>query len=575
MKPDAEWAAQDAAYQALNDAIDRQGQARIADEQARNPILNPAAEQTEVSSEPVQPADTSLVDALSKEYPVQTIPVDGIKVSPQEYQFKANVDETGVKDKIDGNYIPSYAGTVVVHERADGTRYIADGHHRLSLAARSGIKELQAIVLREADGITTAMARAFAAARNIASSRGTSIDAAKVFKETGITADGLYALGLSPNEKNVSEGLALSQVDPQLFDRIAQDEIPLKAGVLIGQIFPNDGTMQREFLRKMAGRNLSYDAMTELANVLKNAREVAATQEQVGFDFLDDPALTNAAEIAEVAARVKNMLARTLSTFKGLSGGKKVDQVGAVGGNEIDTEANRAEAGIALDAEIIMRTYWAADSPAFKLIDELAAQYAEGKLTLPKAAEQAYNAVSKIARDAINASKVDAAHGPAADSVAILIGAYGADQSRAFIGNALQAMNNTEYAIQQQTMRNIRDTMTLPIESTARQILDHMITGGKVDAGVLGSFNVAARQDLSNPIYNDARSNSADESAIANQTAKDIQAGAMQGFDERQALVTGLNDKANALQAKADEANAKYDQAKKCYLRAQRPEYAA
>ena len=316
------------------------------------------------------------------------------------------MDESGVKDTIEGKYIPSYAGTVVVHERLDGTKYIADGHHRLALARESGITELQAIVLREADGVSTAQARAFAAARNIATSRGTSIDAAKVFKETGITSEGLFNLGLSPNERNVQEGLALSQVDPSLFERLVQEDIPVKVGVILGLEFPNDGQMQREFLRKMGPKTLSNDAMVELANVLKNAREIAVSQEQIGFDFMDDPALTNAAEIAEIAARVKNMIARAVSIFKGLSGGKKVDQVSAVGDNEIDIKANAAEVAVAQNAIDIMQTYWAADSSALPIINDLAMAYAEGRLPLPKAAEQAYTSIMELARSAASAVNV-------------------------------------------------------------------------------------------------------------------------------------------------------------------------
>lgn len=522
-----------------------------ADEASHEPDFVPTQTEEETSTGEAQPetgeapvpALPPLEDTLAKEYPVVNIPVSEIKVSPAEYQFKSNVDETGVKDTIEGKYIPSYAGTVVVHERLDGTKYIADGHHRLALARESGIMELQAIVLREADGVSTAQARAFAAARNIAMSRGTSIDAAKVFMETGVNKDSLFDLGLSPNERNVQEGLALSQVDPALFERIVQEDIPVKVGVILGFEFANDGQMQREFLRKMGPKTLSNDAMVELANVLKNARKIAVSQEQIGFDFMDDPALTNAAEIAEIAARVKNMIARAVSTFKGLSGGKKVDQVSAVGENEIDTQANAAEVVVAQGAVDVMQTYWAADSPALPVISDLATAYAEGRLPLPKAAEQAYTSIMELARSAASAVNVAQAQPIANMGTQMLVGTYGAEAVGPFMSKVLQLVTNTDYDAQQETMKNIRESVMLPVDAQARQILDFMVKEGQISLEVLSAFNTAAREDLANPTYVDNRANIADETSIAIETAKEVQNGTLQEFDERR----------NVLNAKAQE----------------------
>src|SRR5205085_11419216 len=83
---------------------------------------------------------------------------------------------------------PIKAGMTVVYEDRDGTRYIVDGHQRLGLAKRIAAADpaqdtrLNAFVLRAADGVTDAEARAAAAAKNLAEGTGRAIDAAKVLR---------------------------------------------------------------------------------------------------------------------------------------------------------------------------------------------------------------------------------------------------------------------------------------------------------------------------------------------------------------------------------------------------------
>jgi len=64
---------------------------------------------------------------------------DRIAVDADAYQFKGGADALGVTERLRGveRWDELLAGIVVVHERADGRLFIADGHQRLALAQRA------------------------------------------------------------------------------------------------------------------------------------------------------------------------------------------------------------------------------------------------------------------------------------------------------------------------------------------------------------------------------------------------------------------------------------------------------
>ena len=74
-----------------------------------------------------------------------------IKELPEIYQWKTGGPRTGV---LRGElFSDEKAGAILVHERTDGTLYVADGHERLA-QARESDAALYGVVLREADGWT-------------------------------------------------------------------------------------------------------------------------------------------------------------------------------------------------------------------------------------------------------------------------------------------------------------------------------------------------------------------------------------------------------------------------------------
>src|SRR6185312_1612887 len=113
---------------------------------------------------------------------------------PQRFQYKLNVNEHVVRNLLTGQkWNPDLAGVVSVwRDPQDGKMYVINGHHRAQLAVEH---EVDRLLVRHIDVKTAAEARARGALQNIAEGRGTAVDAAKFFRETGMTPERLAKEG--------------------------------------------------------------------------------------------------------------------------------------------------------------------------------------------------------------------------------------------------------------------------------------------------------------------------------------------------------------------------------------------
>ena len=99
-----------------------------------------------IQSEPATPES-----AKSK---IELVNPSNIKVDPERFQFKMNVDtKTGAGKGLDIEKWDEYlAGSVLVWEDNNGDRFIVNGHHRLAKAKELGVESINAMIVREADG---------------------------------------------------------------------------------------------------------------------------------------------------------------------------------------------------------------------------------------------------------------------------------------------------------------------------------------------------------------------------------------------------------------------------------------
>ena len=140
----------------------------------------------------------------------------------------------GVTDEMKGvkTWNPESAGVISVwKDPENGKTYVINGHHRLDLANKLGVGKVTARYLDAPDAAT---ARMKGAITNIAEGRGTAIDAAKVFRETGDSHETIAKAGIPLTEAKAKQGSDMAGLSDHLFKKVVDREIPVGRAALIG-----------------------------------------------------------------------------------------------------------------------------------------------------------------------------------------------------------------------------------------------------------------------------------------------------------------------------------------------------
>ncbi len=162
---------------------------------------------------------------------------ESIQADPATYQFRSGGDKKNGVTK-QGKYAANkwdpvlHSNPILVHERLDGSVFVADGHHRLELAKRTnaagtGPGEIAAIVLREADGYTPEDVRVIAAYKNMQHGRADVVDSARVFKEAASgRVQTLLLPQLQMDKGNLTLSYRLSKLSDKALDKVASGDVP-------------------------------------------------------------------------------------------------------------------------------------------------------------------------------------------------------------------------------------------------------------------------------------------------------------------------------------------------------------
>ena len=235
------------------------------------------------------------------------------------------------------------AGIIQVwHDPSDGNTYVVNGHNRLALEQKLGVDKRPAKFLKAR---SAREARAVGALTNIAEGRGNARDAAKFFRDSGISREDLAKKGVPLKEKIATDGLALSRLSDGLFNQVIQGQLPESRAVVIGDKL-SDRTQQEALVKlinkeERRGRRITNDVVVELADMTSSApkqTEGANLLTLLGFDP-DERSL--AIEKAQVAASVKRQLNKDKNLF-GTVGKSRAAQQLKRGGNKINIEESAA-----------------------------------------------------------------------------------------------------------------------------------------------------------------------------------------------------------------------------------------
>lgn len=300
----------------------------------------PEVDQVIVETKPVPKG--GVVRVADKPISFEQMDPSSLSTDATAYQYKGGGNADGVTDRLREveKWDPTASGKVFVHERADGKRYVADGHQRLGLAKRLQEEGAEGVVLdgyvyREADGWSVEDVRALAAKKNMQEGSGTPIDAARILRDRPELLDGSLPLSGSMMRKAVG----LSRLSDDAWGQVLNSVVPENHAALVGELVADpalhSGVLQdlakftpetERQARLLIGESLASGRTVEIQNDMFGSFQIARTL---------------------MGERVKVLDA----ALKALKGDKKLFGVLAenadiieAAGNHLDTTANKSKA---------------------------------------------------------------------------------------------------------------------------------------------------------------------------------------------------------------------------------------
>lgn len=346
---------------------------------------------------PAPPAKKLPIGPAAQASTVEDFDLDLLSVDARAYQYKLDGDGFGVNQRLRGETVwdPTAAVGVIVHERADGRLFMADGHQRFALAKRltdDGVEgvTLQGFRYREENGFSVEAVRVIAALRNLRQESGDPLSAAKIIRDyPEMTA----SLSRSRNFMLQADGLARLGEEP--FQAVVNDVIPQNYGAVVGRLMPGDDDFQRgaiAALREIQPANVEQ-AEAVIREVRRLGLERRADDAQgslfEGLDF----GQTVIAERAKVLDAALKELRRDKTVFTRLSReGERIEGAGNVL-NDAENQARAANATQALQRLFILAD---ADGPVRDALDA-AARDVRGGTRVSTAARRVVEAVTRAA----------------------------------------------------------------------------------------------------------------------------------------------------------------------------------
>lgn len=325
-----------------------------------------------------------------------------VDLEPKRFQYKSYTNEaTGTAGALRGvrAWDPKLAGVISLwRDPGDGRLKVVNGHHRVAKARELGVPLMRAQVL---DARTAEEARAQGALINISEGRGTPVDAAKFFRDTGITREGLRERGIDITDAVARQGVALSRLHDLVFNAVANEQMGVERAVLIAEALPTDQGAQLEVARQVerwedAGKTVTDRMVRELAEMAASGPRGARDDRQgslFGGGGEEQSLLYEKAQIlAEVRQRLtreKGLFGRMAAATKGSE--KAVEELEQRAGNVINRARNEqisVEAAQALEVYDRFRT----QQPIAGMLDEAARRLARGEART-KVVDDAYDAI--------------------------------------------------------------------------------------------------------------------------------------------------------------------------------------
>ena len=314
---------------------------------------------------------------------VGTIETSLVATAPKALQYKAEgrLSTTGRTGSLaeEEAYLSQYAGVITVWRDvegelgAPGQLYVVNGHNRLDLANRFGA---QFINVQYIEAPTSADARVVGALQNIKDEKGTAIDAAKVFRDTGMTPDDMRIQGVTLSGKLSSEGLAMSRLPQWLFDKAAMGELSTPRAVALGSAADVDEAIISDVAKQAIKGNWAPEKIAQAMQEAKFADTSAGGGG--GIPGLEEMfKTTNVVDLIDIRTAAFTQLSAEMRALAAASKSKNTSYLEGAG-NVIDVEGSQAARRTAAEAVAVFNRVAGYEGPVRAILNELAAQMPKG-----------------------------------------------------------------------------------------------------------------------------------------------------------------------------------------------------
>ena len=316
---------------------------------------------------------------------VATIETASVVAAPKVFQYKAEGQTaTGRSGSLaeENVYDPRYGGVISVWRDAQGELgapgqiYVVNGHNRLELANRSGFPVINVQFI---DAPTAADARMTGALQNIKDDKGTAIDAAKIFRDTGMSVEDLRLQNVNLNGKLASEGVALSRLPQWLFDKTATGDLPTSKAVALGSAEGIDDAIISDVAKQAIAGKWSAEKIVQAMQEAKFASTGAGGGDAgpVLPGFEEWTKTSNVVALIDIRTAAYKQLSVEMRALAAASQTKNTSYLEAAG-NAINVEGSQAARKMAAEAVAVFNRVTAYEGPVRNILNELAAQLPEG-----------------------------------------------------------------------------------------------------------------------------------------------------------------------------------------------------
>lgn len=308
--------------------------------------------------------------------------VENMVVRPQEMQYK--IEGASSKRGVSGSafkakeFRSDLAGVVTVwRDPANGELVVVNGHNRFDLAKRSGASQMNVLEVEAPDAQT---ARSIGALQNIAEGMGTSYDAAKFIRDTGMSPDDLKNQGLDLGGSVVREAIPLSRLPDDLFDKVLQGKIDKTRGIALGSVEDLDPAIVRDVAKKAQKSRWSA---AKIDQAMQEAR--FASTEEGPADLLTligdrrfDPKTSDFGKLIDLRTEAYRRLKEEMIALTSAARGGTRKEILEQAGNVVDVAGSRSAKDKASTALQVFNEVTAYVGPVRNILDEMAKELQPG-----------------------------------------------------------------------------------------------------------------------------------------------------------------------------------------------------